>query len=139
MSGRVITTKGQWRSYNQARAFVRKLGLKSHDEWRRYAAGKNRKLGRRPADIPANVSGRIKGEIPDRPGIGRIKFHITERYMLVLTLQLIHNLIDGDAHWAHAAAAHHDIFMLCNRLLQLFLGGDMGEIGIQHCRAFRGM
>src|SRR5262249_11253936 len=37
-----------WRPFEDARAFVRKLGLKDNDEWREY-----RSSDRKPADIPA--------------------------------------------------------------------------------------
>jgi superfamily II DNA or RNA helicase len=39
---------GQYRSFKKARAFARKLGLKSQDEWIEYC-----KSGKKPADIPA--------------------------------------------------------------------------------------
>jgi superfamily II DNA or RNA helicase len=38
-----------WRPFKEARAFVRKLGLKSESEWRNYVAS-----GKKPADIPAS-------------------------------------------------------------------------------------
>ena len=38
-----------WRSFDEARAFVRSLGLKSHEEWKVYCASKNK-----PTDIPSN-------------------------------------------------------------------------------------
>ena len=37
-----------WRTFNDARAFVRRLGLKSRDEWEEYC-----KSGKKPSDIPA--------------------------------------------------------------------------------------
>lgn len=39
--------------FQAARAFVRRLGLKSAVEWRDYAAGRRADLGTRPKDIPA--------------------------------------------------------------------------------------
>ena len=39
---------GGWRSFEDARAFVRSLGLKSEDEWRTYLGS-----GKRPSDVPA--------------------------------------------------------------------------------------
>jgi hypothetical protein len=42
-------TRGAWRPFKQARAFVRTLGLMSQPQWRAY-----RKSDERPADIPAD-------------------------------------------------------------------------------------
>src|SRR5258705_231278 len=44
--GRVA--RGQYRPFKNARAFVRKLGLKSQAEWREY-----NKSGKKPGDIPS--------------------------------------------------------------------------------------
>jgi superfamily II DNA or RNA helicase len=41
-----------WRAFKEARAFARRLGLKSEAEWRDYYAS-----GEKPNDIPANPSG----------------------------------------------------------------------------------
>jgi predicted helicase len=41
--------RANWRRFEDARAFVRGLGLKSETEWRAY-----RKSGRKPTDIPTN-------------------------------------------------------------------------------------
>ena len=48
-TGRVSNRQRQFRSFSEARAFVRRLGLKSEKEWREF-----RKSGRKPADIPTN-------------------------------------------------------------------------------------
>ena len=40
---------GNWRSFEEARAFVQSLGIKSETEWREY-----RRSGQKPDDIPAN-------------------------------------------------------------------------------------
>jgi hypothetical protein len=40
--------RGGWRSYKEARAFARGLGLKSQSEWRDYSQS-----GKKPDDIPA--------------------------------------------------------------------------------------
>jgi superfamily II DNA or RNA helicase len=44
--------KLSWRPFEDARAFVRKLNLKSRSEWSAFAAGKMVHLGRLPSDIP---------------------------------------------------------------------------------------
>ena len=41
--------RANWRKFDDARAFVHGLGLKSADEWRDYC-----KSGKKPADIPSN-------------------------------------------------------------------------------------
>ena len=48
-TGTVATHLRQYRSFKEARAFVRGLGLKSEAEWRDYC-----KSGKKPDDIPAN-------------------------------------------------------------------------------------
>jgi hypothetical protein len=48
-TGTIATYVFQYRPFNEARAFVQGLGLKSHTEWREYC-----KSGKKPADIPAN-------------------------------------------------------------------------------------
>ena len=47
--------RANWRSFEEARAFARKLGLKSHIEWWRWSSGKlkDRGLGELPPDMPA--------------------------------------------------------------------------------------
>jgi len=47
----------QFRSFDEAKKFVHKLGLKNQKEWREYL-----KSGKRPADIPANPDGTYKKE-----------------------------------------------------------------------------
>jgi superfamily II DNA or RNA helicase len=49
-TGRVAP--GQYRPFKKARAFVRRLGLKSHSEWRGYC-----KSGKKPNDIPSGPVG----------------------------------------------------------------------------------
>jgi len=43
-----------WRPYPKARAFVRKLKLRSNREWRAYVGGKMPRKPKRPNDIPTN-------------------------------------------------------------------------------------
>ena len=54
-TGTVATRLRQYRSFKKARAFVRRLGLKSEAEWRDYC-----KSGKKPDDIPANPNRRIR-------------------------------------------------------------------------------
>lgn len=46
-----------WRPFEQAREFVRGLGLKSVEEWTKYINGEYPELPPRPPDIPANPYG----------------------------------------------------------------------------------
>jgi superfamily II DNA or RNA helicase len=46
--------KLSWRPFEEARAFVRGLGLKNSDEWRKYCLGKIPSKGLIPTDIPTN-------------------------------------------------------------------------------------
>jgi superfamily II DNA or RNA helicase len=48
---------GTWRSFKKARAFARKLHLKSNIEWRQWY-----RAGRKPPDIPANPDRTYKGD-----------------------------------------------------------------------------
>jgi len=44
-----MPAKGQWRDFEDAREFVRSLGLKSYKEWREYCQS-----GQKPDDIPSH-------------------------------------------------------------------------------------
>jgi hypothetical protein len=46
-----------WRKFEESRAFVHTLGLKSQAEWARY-----RKSGHKPSDIPSNPNRTYKNE-----------------------------------------------------------------------------
>jgi hypothetical protein len=48
-TGNISSYNIQYRPFKEAREFVRKLGLKSHKEWREYC-----KSGKKPDDIPSN-------------------------------------------------------------------------------------
>ena len=69
--------KGDWRQFQQARAFVRGLGLKSRKEWLEYV-----KSGKLPSDIPTNSNSvyRDKGWLGwgDWLGTGTVAGHRRE-------------------------------------------------------------
>lgn len=46
--------KLSWRPFEEAREYVHTLGLQGSNEWRAFCKGDVRRLGRLPADIPAN-------------------------------------------------------------------------------------
>lgn len=52
-TGIVATNQRDFLSFDKARAFVRKLGLRNEDDWRAYCRGDLKDKGPRPADIPA--------------------------------------------------------------------------------------
>jgi hypothetical protein len=52
-TGRIADRLKEYRSFRAARAFARKLKLKSRTEWRALCKGEMPQLGRLPADIPA--------------------------------------------------------------------------------------
>ena len=54
-TGTVAPGLKQYRSFNEAREFVRKLGLKNYEEWEKYC-----KSGKKPDDIPSTPWGTYK-------------------------------------------------------------------------------
>lgn len=60
-TGRIANHLREYRDFQEARAFVRSLGLRSEKDWRRFCGGKLPQLGTRPSDIPANPPGVYKG------------------------------------------------------------------------------
>jgi hypothetical protein len=53
-TGMIASQLRKYRPFEKARAFVRKLGLKNGDEWRKYYKGELPGLVKKPNDIPAN-------------------------------------------------------------------------------------
>lgn len=53
-NGNIAYRHHAWRSFTAARAFVRKLKLRSNREWRAYVAGEMAGKPRLPRDIPTN-------------------------------------------------------------------------------------
>jgi hypothetical protein len=54
-TGTVAPKLREYRSFNEAREFVRKLGLKNYEEWEKYC-----KSGNKPDDIPSTPWGTYK-------------------------------------------------------------------------------
>lgn len=54
-TGKVRHGEEQWRTFEEARAFARKLGLKNEAQWREYC-----RSGQKPVDVPANLAGVYK-------------------------------------------------------------------------------
>jgi len=73
-TGRVRTR--EWMPFSKARKFIRKLKLESGKEWNLYMAGKHRRLGKPPVNIPTNVQRIYKDKgwkgLGDWLGTGRI-------------------------------------------------------------------
>ena len=78
-TGNVSTRMRQYRSFAKARAFVRKLGLTSENEWRLYVKGQMSNLPTKPDDIPASphmsYSGKGWVNYGDWLGTGNISYH----------------------------------------------------------------
>ncbi len=53
-SNTVQTAFHEWKPFEEARAFVRNLGLRRQRDWYAYAKGKMPQVGARPLDIPWN-------------------------------------------------------------------------------------
>ena len=53
-TGIIATTRRKYRSHRQARSFVRRLGLRTEAEWKRYCKGEFPDKKPKPGDIPAN-------------------------------------------------------------------------------------
>jgi hypothetical protein len=61
-TGSVAPRLRKFRCYDEARAFVRNLKLKSIDEWKAFCSGDKPRLGRRPRDIPSNPNSTYAGK-----------------------------------------------------------------------------
>ncbi|CDZ79871.1 hypothetical protein BN1013_00371 [Candidatus Rubidus massiliensis] len=59
-TGYIACSQRKYRSFEDAREFVRALGIKSQNEWRRYTKGFLKHLPPLPADIPANPNQKYK-------------------------------------------------------------------------------
>jgi len=55
-TGRLGSQNRVFRSYEEARAFARQLGIRTEPEWRAYCRNENGKYPARPPDIPSNPS-----------------------------------------------------------------------------------
>jgi hypothetical protein len=69
-TGTIATLQREYRPFEEAREYIRKLGLNTQEEWRNY-----RKSGKKPADIPANPNRTYKQKWKgwgDWLGTGRI-------------------------------------------------------------------
>jgi hypothetical protein len=53
-TGSISSSKRKWRSFQEARKFVRKLNLSSQKEWKLYRKGDLPDKGKLPSDIPTN-------------------------------------------------------------------------------------
>jgi superfamily II DNA or RNA helicase len=59
-TGSVAPRNMVFRPFDDARAFARRLGLTSQNDWNRYCKGELPEKGRRPEDIPADPTGTYK-------------------------------------------------------------------------------
>lgn len=52
----------KFKSYEEAKVFIHKLGLRNYADWKAYLAGQLKELPLKPKDIPANPAGVYKGK-----------------------------------------------------------------------------
>jgi hypothetical protein len=69
-TGTVAPFNREYRSYDEAVAFVHSLGLTSRTEWRAYCRGERPDLTAKPTDIPANPAGVYGDMFRERGGSG---------------------------------------------------------------------
>jgi|GEM_PF-267533 len=61
-TGRIANFNIKYRSFEEARKFIRKLKLKSGQEWKKYCAGQFPEKGIKPPDIPRKPNGTYKNK-----------------------------------------------------------------------------
>ena len=61
-TGNIAKFLREYRSFNKARTFARRLGFKSGQQWRAFCKGKLPELGNLPADIPAAAHNVYRGQ-----------------------------------------------------------------------------
>jgi len=67
------------------------------------------------------------GQVVDNVRFRMIKGQITEKHMFVLIPENLHGGIDGQTHWAHAAAADHYIGIFLKDLIEFSFGLNVFE------------
>jgi hypothetical protein len=81
-TGTVATHLRQYRPFEEARAFVRSLGLKSSADWQEYCRGEMPGKPPKPADIPTNPNSTYKNKgwfgIGDWLGTGTVATHLRQ-------------------------------------------------------------
>jgi 3-mercaptopyruvate sulfurtransferase SseA len=97
-TGRLATHLRQYRSFEEARTFVRDLGLKSNKEWRDYC-----KSGKKPSDIP-NVPHKVYANgwvgLSDWLGTGRLATHLRQYRSLEEARTFVRSLgLNSQAEW----------------------------------------
>lgn len=58
--GTTIKIHGEWREFNEAREFIRELGIKNTFDWKKYCKGELKGFDKKPDDIPAAPDDRYK-------------------------------------------------------------------------------
>ena len=62
LTGSTNRVYGQWRDFNEARNFIRELGLENTLDWKKYCKGKLEDYGNKPHDIPSSPDEVYKDE-----------------------------------------------------------------------------
>ena len=81
-------------TYEDARKFVRSLGLKSQKDWLEYCAGKRKDLPQLPSNIPTNPRQvyKIKFELKDWLGHGRVATHLAPKISYIDARKFVRKL-----------------------------------------------
>jgi hypothetical protein len=98
-TGTISNSLREYRSFEEARAFVQSLGLKSEAEWRAY-----RKSGKKPTDIPANPNRTYANDgwagVGDWLGTGAIAPRLREYRPFKEARAFVHSLkLKSNAEW----------------------------------------
>ena len=98
-TGTISNSLREYRSFEEARAFVQSLGLKSETEWRAY-----RKSGKKPNDIPANPNRTYAEDgwagVGDWLGTGTIAPRLREYRPFKEARAFVHSLkLKSNAEW----------------------------------------
>ena len=79
---------------------------------------------------PREVGGLRQG--PDDAPHGLVEGHVPERHVRVVGRERLHDVVHGQAHRAHAAAADHDVLIAVQGVLEGLLRLDVLQSGLQH-------
>jgi superfamily II DNA or RNA helicase len=95
-TGTIATNLREYRQFDAARSFVRKLKLKNDHEWRVFCKGKLEGKGKLPPDIPSNPQNTYSGhgwkDLGDWLGTGTIATRMREYRPFLNARRYVHSL-----------------------------------------------
>ena len=103
-TGTIATLLREYRHFEEAREYVRRLGLENYKEWRRYCIGQLPEKGIRPDDIPThpNTTYKNKGwlSLGDWLGTGRVTPSLREYRPFEEAREFVRGLrLSGPSEW----------------------------------------